>query len=199
MWRRGLLRRDVELSTIPSQHQSEDRLINSPSEESHSFRKDAPVQQHQQPLDGERFQGWRFTVFLAFIASLVVLLLNLGFLLYTVAHHRQKDQKGVLYQGDCVKVQHMSTGFHLLVNVLSTALLAASNFGMVYTHRIHRRNRADTSSNVYVPRRGRTLIERISKANGSTSACPVSATYSGCRHGARFYGCVWHLPHFPFI
>jgi hypothetical protein len=37
-----------------------------------------------------------------------------------------------LYQGECDKVQHLDIGFHLLINMLSTTLLSASNFGMVF-------------------------------------------------------------------
>ncbi|KAJ6188446.1 hypothetical protein N7519_003354 [Penicillium mononematosum] len=40
------------------------------------------------------------------------------------------DTKGILYQGDCNKVRHLDIGFHLLINILSTTLLSASNFGM---------------------------------------------------------------------
>jgi hypothetical protein len=69
-----------------------------------------------------------------------------GFLLYTAKHPRQDDialypveyqneyyhrRNTVLFEGDCDKVHHLSIGFHLLVNLLSTALLSASNFGMV--------------------------------------------------------------------
>ncbi|KAL4889597.1 hypothetical protein BDV59DRAFT_210270, partial [Aspergillus ambiguus] len=131
--RRGLSGEDIELPTT-TLYRSEDRLIPSPSGQ--GSRNDSAYDEtvrhaHLKPLRwGNRFNGWRFTIFLAFITSLVVLSLNLGFLLYTTTHHRQENEKGVLYQGDCVKVQHMSTGFHLLVNILSTALLSASNFGM---------------------------------------------------------------------
>ncbi|OQE29240.1 hypothetical protein PENFLA_c004G10140 [Penicillium flavigenum] len=51
-------------------------------------------------------------------------------MLYTISHHRQDDTKGILYQGDCDKVQHLDIGFHLLINMLCTTLLSASNFGM---------------------------------------------------------------------
>ncbi|OQE36889.1 hypothetical protein PENCOP_c011G05832 [Penicillium coprophilum] len=99
--------------------------------------------------DGALFEGWKFTIFVAFIISLVVLFFNIGFLLYTAANPRQDDlslypieyqheysqgehhkRNTVLYEGDCEKVHRLSTGFHLLVNLLSTALLSASNFGM---------------------------------------------------------------------
>lgn len=97
-----------------------------------------------------RFEGWKFTIFCAFIASLVVLFFNIGFLLYCVTHPKHdaidlysvKNQDAyretikhqlstILYEGDCDTVHRLSIGFRLLINVLSTALLSASNFGMV--------------------------------------------------------------------
>jgi len=99
---------------------------------------------------GHRFEGWKFTIFGAFIASLVVLFFNVGFLLYCVTHpkhdavdlypiadqdtYRAKIKHQIstlLFEGNCDKVHHLSIGFHLLINVLSTTLLSASNFGMV--------------------------------------------------------------------
>ncbi|KAL4796123.1 hypothetical protein BDV19DRAFT_361546 [Aspergillus venezuelensis] len=74
--------------------------------------------------------GWKFTLSLASAACIVVLAFNLGFLLWVVPRHRLKDDRGILYEGDCDRVKRLSTGLHLLINVLSTVLLGASNYGM---------------------------------------------------------------------
>lgn len=79
------------------------------------------------------FEGWKFTVFLAFIASLIVLFFNVGFVLYSTTHNDGKANT-TLYEGNCEKVHRLSIGFHLLINTLSTVLLGASNFGMVRMH-----------------------------------------------------------------
>lgn len=73
------------------------------------------------------FQGWKFSAFVAFVTSVIVLCFNVGFLLYSTTHHQDE----VLYEGNCDKVHRLSVVFHLLINALSTALLGASNFGMV--------------------------------------------------------------------
>ncbi|KAJ5902092.1 hypothetical protein N7495_002620, partial [Penicillium taxi] len=83
------------------------------------------VGQSNQKLSILQFEGWKGSMFWAFVASLVVLVFNIGFLLYTA--HR-KDT--VLFKGDCEKVHNISIGFHLLINILGTAVLGASNFGM---------------------------------------------------------------------
>ncbi|KAL5050120.1 hypothetical protein BDW71DRAFT_195051 [Aspergillus fruticulosus] len=76
--------------------------------------------------------GSRFALVLASAACIIVLSFNLGFLLWVVDRNRLKDDRGILYEGDCDRVRHLSTGLHLLINILSTTLLGASNYGMQY-------------------------------------------------------------------
>ncbi|KAJ5935563.1 hypothetical protein N7466_005110 [Penicillium verhagenii] len=98
-------------------------------------------------LDSHRFEGWKFTLFLASTTSLVILFFNMGFLLYCLTNPKHdpinlypvEDQafylknyfSTTIYEGDCTKVHRLSTGFHLIINILSTGLLGASNYGMV--------------------------------------------------------------------
>ncbi|KAL3440941.1 hypothetical protein BJX65DRAFT_17229 [Aspergillus insuetus] len=74
--------------------------------------------------------GWKFTLFLSSVACVLVLTFNTGMLLWAVARDRVHDAKGVLTTGDCDRVSRLNTGLHLLINVFSTILLAASNHGM---------------------------------------------------------------------
>ncbi|OQE00902.1 hypothetical protein PENSOL_c005G01007 [Penicillium solitum] len=74
--------------------------------------------------------GWKFTLSLASAGCIIVLSFNFGFLFWAVARDRLKKDRGVLYEGDCDRVRHLNTGLHLLINLLSTALLGASNYGM---------------------------------------------------------------------
>ncbi|KAB8224802.1 hypothetical protein BDV33DRAFT_187817 [Aspergillus novoparasiticus] len=78
----------------------------------------------------EWFVGWRRTLLLGFVISVVVLVFNLGFALWAVQHHHVQDGQGVLYAEDCKKVRNFGIGFHLIINILSTALLGASNYCM---------------------------------------------------------------------
>ncbi|KAF9885062.1 hypothetical protein FE257_000793 [Aspergillus nanangensis] len=80
---------------------------------------------------GRRWRvGWRTSLLFTSLATLVVLGFNLGFLLWAVAHHTLHGDRGVLYEGNCSKVRKMSTGLHLLINILGTILLGASNYAM---------------------------------------------------------------------
>lgn len=77
--------------------------------------------------------GWKFMLSLSSVACVLVLLFNTGLLLWAVARDRVKDERGILFEGDCDYVGRVNTGLHLLINVFSTSLLAASNYGMVCT------------------------------------------------------------------
>ncbi|KAJ0421352.1 hypothetical protein BJY00DRAFT_111398 [Aspergillus carlsbadensis] len=74
--------------------------------------------------------GWKFMLFVSSMACVLVLAFNTGLLLWAVARHRVQDAKGVLLTGDCDRVSRLNTGLHLLINMFSTILLAASNYGM---------------------------------------------------------------------
>lgn len=141
---RHSLGQDTELRQIPGNHNSTDPLIQSDSGKDLESGSGTDRKSHSN--DGTqkkrsifkfrrhnaRFEGWKFTIFLAFIASLIVLFFNVGFVLYSTTHRWQtKHRNTILYEGDCAKVHRLSIGFHLLINSLSTALLGASNFGMV--------------------------------------------------------------------
>ncbi|KAL4914499.1 hypothetical protein BDW62DRAFT_213385 [Aspergillus aurantiobrunneus] len=88
------------------------------------------LNQSDQSLRGRLRSGWKFTLSLASTGSIIVLSFNLGFLLWAVDRDRVKENRGILYQGDCARVRHLSTGLHLLINILSTTLLGGSNYGM---------------------------------------------------------------------
>jgi hypothetical protein len=128
---------DTELFPIRGGYRSSDRLTRSLSEE------DQANEHHRQSLDESQskeeesvgqnrglFEGWKFSAFLAFVSSVVVLLFNMIFLIYSAANTRNGDGT-TLMRGDCGKMHHLSTVMHWVINLLGTAVLSASNFGMV--------------------------------------------------------------------
>ncbi|ODM16584.1 hypothetical protein SI65_08091 [Aspergillus cristatus] len=80
-----------------------------------------------------RFRGslgnWKGTLYLGSVTCFIVLCINVSFVSWAATDHSCLGE-AVLYTGGCNKVKRMSTGIHLLINVLSTLLLAASNFSM---------------------------------------------------------------------
>lgn len=76
-------------------------------------------------------QEWKFTAKLGLAAAIVVLVANIGLVGWTLNNTKQKsDGIAAVWAGPCDKAERISIGTHLLINVLSSALLAASNCGM---------------------------------------------------------------------
>ncbi|CAP74251.1 Pc14g01100 [Penicillium rubens Wisconsin 54-1255] len=132
-----LLGHDTELTPIPRTYRSSDRLIHTLSEED-SERALCRTSLEYEPRSKQQtfgrqsrglFTGWKFTAFLAFMSSLLVFLFNTGFLIYSAAGTRNGNGM-TLVKGDCNQVHHLGKAMHWLVNVLSTGVLSASNFGM---------------------------------------------------------------------
>ncbi|KAF5382399.1 hypothetical protein D9757_009779 [Collybiopsis confluens] len=73
--------------------------------------------------------GWRFGAWLATFQAWLVLLANIFILIWS-AMESGGSAIGIVFQGDCDKVAQYSTGIHLVINVLSTMLLGASNYMM---------------------------------------------------------------------
>ncbi|KAJ5385297.1 hypothetical protein N7517_003208 [Penicillium concentricum] len=79
---------------------------------------------------------WINGVFLCAKASTVLLLLNLIFIAVAAGlANRNSENSGfsseqVIYQGSCVLTKRWNIGLHLIINVLSTGILGASNYCM---------------------------------------------------------------------
>lgn len=140
--------------------------------------------------------GWKFTLSLASAGCIIVLSFNFGFLFWAVARDRLKKDRGVLYEGDCDRVRHLNTGLHLLINLLSTALLGASNYGMVCETLLADRWRLPCCSNAYARLQERTLIRCIYKGTGWISACLVSETFFIFPGNVPICGYAWRSHRF---
>ncbi|KAF5381868.1 hypothetical protein D9757_008367 [Collybiopsis confluens] len=73
--------------------------------------------------------GWRFGAWLATFGASVVLLVNI-FILVWSATESGGSPIGIGFQGNCNTMNRYSVGIHLVINVLSTVLLGASNYVM---------------------------------------------------------------------
>lgn len=70
---------------------------------------------------------WRFIVLFGLVITIVVLILNLSFLIWS----RARPHGGsLLYEGNCRSAKTIITYSSLTINVLSTLLLGASNAAM---------------------------------------------------------------------
>lgn len=79
---------------------------------------------------GPVFRGWRKAVILAAAVAGIVLIINGGFAIVASVRYGPEDGVGTLYDGDCGLVKRWDTALHSVINLLGTALLAASSFTM---------------------------------------------------------------------
>jgi hypothetical protein len=76
-----------------------------------------------------KWPGWRSTVLIGTIVIALVMALNIAMLI--VAFLKPHDGgNAILYSGGCGKMETVFTYSHLAINILSTALLSASNAAM---------------------------------------------------------------------
>lgn len=75
-------------------------------------------------------QKWRTSLYMFVALACAVLLINTGFLLWAIRSRGTTNGVGVLYEASCEATKRANIGVHLLINVLSSALLGASNYCM---------------------------------------------------------------------
>ncbi|RSL94620.1 hypothetical protein CEP52_012516 [Fusarium oligoseptatum] len=89
----------------------------------------------EEPMPSSRkrkFQsGWRFGLFAGAASCTVVFIVNLFALVWAVTRN-EKNWVGqpILQEGPCSDMRFLNAGLHLIINALSSVLLAASNYGM---------------------------------------------------------------------
>lgn len=71
--------------------------------------------------------GWRATITWAIVASSLVLVFNLVLLIWSTSRPVAGNNTREIVLGDCDHVSTIYTVWHIIINALSTILLAASN------------------------------------------------------------------------
>ncbi len=59
-----------------------------------------------------------------------ILITNLGLTMFAVTRYESQNGVGVIYEGDCTTVGNLDQWLHLLINLLGTGMLSASNYCM---------------------------------------------------------------------
>ncbi|KAF4626006.1 hypothetical protein G7Y89_g12156 [Cudoniella acicularis] len=82
-------------------------------------------------------QSWRVWIskrsralFLHVVIISTIFIINLGLTIYSMKNFPYSRGSGVIYQGSCDIVKRLDLWLHLLINVLSTLMLMASNYCM---------------------------------------------------------------------
>lgn len=64
------------------------------------------------------------------ILAYTVVSLNIGITIWATVSHKPIDGIGTFMTGNCSTISQLNTGFHLLLNVISTLFLGAGNYCM---------------------------------------------------------------------
>ena len=129
------------LYRVPSSSSPSDRLNASSPSLVKSFTSyvlpqsltDSVEEKIQRNKDNKR--EWVIGVLLCAVAATIVMVINiiLTIIAVAVAYSRTEDQgfvSATLYEGKCYTPKNWARGLHLLINILSTIMLAASNYCM---------------------------------------------------------------------
>jgi hypothetical protein len=76
------------------------------------------------------FSGWRTGILWCIIAAVAVFLVNFALIIWSTKRSKSSSGNRILFQGGCESTRWIATVAHLLINALSTLLLAASNYCM---------------------------------------------------------------------
>ena len=97
----------------------------------------SPKRAEDAVADKLQVDGWKFGASAAAITATVTVLVNVGFGIWasSLTGRNNELSAGILvelYHGSCEKTSTMNTWSHLAINVISTALLAGSNYCSEY-------------------------------------------------------------------
>ena len=73
----------------------------------------------------DRLQAWQGLAFLGAIISFIALTTNVIVLIWASVGHENDGDNYIIYSGSCSKTRQISTCWHILINILSTALLGS--------------------------------------------------------------------------
>lgn len=146
---------DIQLSALPLRSAAsssaldrdmvphETRMEDTPLDRGPQARSEGHIEQASNPRGDDQplnkrpsrrrkspLKGWRAGVAAAAATTTAAFLVNTTLTLWAVLHFDINDGIGDAYEGDCGIVDAWSTGLHLLINGLSSALLSASNYTM---------------------------------------------------------------------
>jgi hypothetical protein len=83
----------------------------------------------------QQLKGWRFGILTGSLLSFTVLFINLAVIIAATTRKPTADQvpgRKTLFTGNCDHVKRLNSGIHVVINILSTLLLGASNYAMQF-------------------------------------------------------------------
>ena len=74
------------------------------------------------------FPGWRITAVLGSLLTCLVLMTNISIAIYGTTRDLGPSGDRMIFNGDCTRSRDILTGWHVVINILSTLLLGACEF-----------------------------------------------------------------------
>ena len=89
----------------------------------------------KQSRDGKKarrinLNGWRVGVKICASTAAIVLFVNIGLTIWAIVKNGLSNGITTIQEGSCQETKHLGLWLHLVINILSTILLAASNYCM---------------------------------------------------------------------
>lgn len=73
---------------------------------------------------------WRRTLVVNFCLAVLIFVVNVALFVWAWTRPGRENGLATVYTGSCASMSRISTGAHLAINILSTLLLAASNYAV---------------------------------------------------------------------
>ena len=125
-------------------------MLTNQAESTDDVHKQVPVGRATFLKKSEYLHGWRMGITLCVATAITVFMINLILTIWAFSRYGlRRGGIGTIYEGSCKSTRRLSLWLHLVINVLSTLLLGASNYTMQClasptrdeVDRAHRQNR----------------------------------------------------------
>ncbi|KAI1746556.1 hypothetical protein F4782DRAFT_544181 [Xylaria castorea] len=122
---------DPPVSQVHTTHQSPEPF------QSKDFARKSEVARYFPRVNDTEGTSWRIwrskrdrALLLQFLLMVTILVANISLAAYAVSRYKSNNGVGLIHDNDCGTVKHLDQYLHLLINILSTGILSASNYCM---------------------------------------------------------------------
>ena len=99
-----------------------------------------PQQPHQLKTKSPgRYSGWRMGSMISCILTGLSLLVIIATLFVAIRHASPSGGVGTIFTGSCDRVRRLDLWLHVVINILGTILIVASNFNMQFLNAPNRK------------------------------------------------------------
>ena len=127
----------VESSSPTKEDESSDPQAGADSFQASHFAKRETLSWYFPQILDDEHNSWRIwrskrsrAILIQITVIVIILITNLALSSFAVSHYGSEAGVGLIYYGECGTVSSLDRWLHLLINLLSTGMLSASNYCM---------------------------------------------------------------------